>query len=76
MPTKFDPAAGQSLGRRAKHRKPDTKKVLDILHQEEKKRLHVHLPATLHKTLKLRAVEQDSDMTAVVVEALQEYLKG
>ena len=50
--------------------------MLDILHQEEKKRLHVHLPATLHKTLKLRAVEQDSDMTAVVVEALQEYLKG
>ncbi len=76
MPTKFDPEAGQSLGRRAKHRNPDTKKVLDILHQEEKKRLHVHLPATLHKTLKLRAVEQDSDMTAVVVEALQEYLKG
>ena len=72
--TKFDLEVGQSLGRRGTHRNPDTKKVLDILHQEERKRLHVHLPASLHKTLKLLAVEQDRDMTAVVIDALKEYL--
>ena len=74
--TKFDLEAGQSLGRRGTHRNPGTTKVLEILGQEEKKRLHVHLPASLHKTLKLLAVEQDRGMTAIVIDALQEYLEG
>lgn len=72
--SKFNLDAGQSLGRRGAHRNPATQKVLDILHQDEKKRLHVYLPASLHRALKLRAVEQDRDMTAIVVESLRAYL--
>ena len=73
--TQFDLNASQSLGPREAHRNPATQKVLDILHQGEKKRLNVHLPASLHKALKLCAVEQDRDMTAIVVETLKAYLE-
>lgn len=73
--TQFDLDTSRSLGRRGTHHNnPAKQKVLDILHQEEKKRLHVYLPASLHKTLKLRAVEQDRDMTSIVIESLKAYL--
>jgi len=50
--------------------------VIALLQEEEKKRLHVHIPASLHTKLKIRAVEQGRDMTAVVIDALTDYLWG
>ena len=72
--SKFKPDASQSLGRRSSHRNPKTEKVLAALHEEEKKRLHVHIPASLHTKLKMKAVQDDTDMTAVVTAALANYL--
>lgn len=43
---------------------------------EVKKRLHAHIPASLHKKLKLKAVAEDRDMTELVVEALTDYLEN
>ncbi len=74
--SKFRPDASQSLGRRSTHRNPDREKVIAVLQEEEKKRLHVHIPASLHTKLKIRAVEQGRDMTAVVIDALTDYLWG
>lgn len=71
---KFKPDANQSLSRRSRHENPKAEQVLASLQEEDKKRLHVHIPASLHHKLKLRAVEQDTDMTAVVVEALNKHL--
>lgn len=71
---KYKPDARQSLSRRSSHNNPKADTVLAALQKEETRRLHAHIPASLHKRLKLRAVEQGRDMTAVVVEALSEYL--
>ena len=41
---------------------------------EEKKRLHCFIPAGIHRTMKTMALEDDTDMTVLVVEALQNYI--
>lgn len=73
--SKFKPDASQSLGRRSGHRNPKAEEVLATLQEEEKKRLHVHIPASLHRKLKMKAVQEETDMTAVVVEALEAHLR-
>ena len=72
--SKFKPDATQSLGRRSSHQNPNAEKVLAAVQEEEKKRLHVHIPASLYRKLKLRAVDDDSDMTTVVIDALSRHL--
>ncbi|HEV2125675.1 MAG TPA: hypothetical protein VGW38_23220 [Chloroflexota bacterium] len=72
--SKFKPDASQSLGRRSRHQNPKADKVRAALQEEEKKRLHVHIPASLHQKLKLRAVTEERDMTELVTEALESYL--
>lgn len=72
--SKFKPDPSQSLGRRSIHSHPKADQVVQSLAKEETKRLHVHIPSSLHKQLKLRAAEEETDMTAVVVKALTAYL--
>lgn len=69
---KFKPDVSQSLGRRGQHQNPE--KPAASLEEEEKKRLHAHIPASLHMKLKLKAVQEERDMTELVIEALTEYL--
>jgi hypothetical protein len=40
----------------------------------EKRKVAVYLPPDLYKDLRLTAVEEDTSMTAIVVEALTEAL--
>ena len=40
----------------------------------DKKRLHCFIPAGLHHQIKLMALEADTDMTALVVDALENYV--
>ena len=44
---------------------------VDQASEEDKKRLHCFIPAGIHYQLKLMALEGDTDMTALVVEALE-----
>lgn len=71
---KFKPDANQSLSRKSSHRDPKADDVVSSVQEEEKERLHAHIPASLHTQLKLRAVKEDRDMTELVIEALGEYL--
>ena len=41
---------------------------------DEKKRLHCFIPAGLHHQMKLMALEGDTDMTALVVKALERFV--
>ena len=41
---------------------------------EDKKRLHCLIPPGIHRTLKLMAFEVDTDMTVLVIEALENYI--
>ena len=41
---------------------------------EDKKRLHCFIPAGIHRKLRLMALEGDTDMTVLVVEALENYI--
>ena len=41
---------------------------------EEKKRLHCFIPAGIHRTMKRMAFDADTDMTVLVVEALEKYI--
>ena len=41
---------------------------------EEKKRLHCFIPAGIHRTMKQMALDDDTDMTVLVVEALENYI--
>ena len=41
---------------------------------EDKKRLHCFIPAGIHRTMKVMAFEADTDMTVLVVEALENYI--
>lgn len=72
--SKFKPDASQSLSRRGAHQNPQVEKVLAALHEEDKKRLHVHIPVSLHRKLRLKSVEEERDMTALVIDALSAYL--
>ena len=74
--SKFKPDAAAALGRRSTQRPQNAEAILAAVQEEEKKRLHVHIPASLHRTLKRRAVDQDRDMTELVTEALERYLAG
>ena len=47
---------------------------VDQVATEDKKRLHCFIPAGIHHTLKLMALEDDTDMTTLVVNALQNYV--
>ena len=73
MPS-FKPDPTQSLGRRSAHRNPKADTILADLQAEDKKRLHVHIPASLHRKLKLRAAADETDMTELVTQALTTYL--
>ena len=73
--TKIVPDAQLVLGRREAHRHPHHDQVVAQVQEEETQRLHVHLPASLHKALKLHAIQQDRDMKAVVIEALTAHLR-
>ncbi len=74
--SKFKPDAAAALGRRSSQRPSTTDAILAAVQEEEKKRLHVHIPASLHLTLKRRAVDEERDMTELVTEALQQYLSA
>jgi hypothetical protein len=41
---------------------------------EDKTRLHCFIPSELHHQIKLMAVEGRTDMTALVIEALEQYV--
>ena len=41
---------------------------------EDKKRLHCFILAGIHRTMKVMAFEADTDMTVLVVEALENYI--
>ena len=47
---------------------------VDQASAEDKKRLHCFIPASIHRTMKLMALEDDTDMTVLVVEALENYI--
>lgn len=73
--TKFTPDAQLVLGRRGAHQHPDHAQVVAQVQEEDTRRLHVILPASLHKALKLHAVQEDLDMRAVVIEAITSHLR-
>ena len=66
------PETSQTLTRPTPHKRPNGDIV--ALHEENTKRLHAHIPASLHKKLKLHSVEQDRPLTAIVIDALTAYL--
>lgn len=72
--SKFKPDAAASLGRRSSHENPKAEQILAALKEEDKKRLHVFIPASLHQRLKLRSVQEGRGMTDLVVEALSAYM--
>jgi hypothetical protein len=39
------------------------------------KRLNVNIPEDLHKKLKLHSVEQELEMTKIVLKLIEEYLE-
>ena len=41
---------------------------------DEKKRLHCLIPATLHQQFRQIAFDEDSDITNLVIQAMQNYL--
>ena len=41
---------------------------------DDRKRLHCFIPAGIHRQLRLMALEGDTDMTALVVEALENFV--
>ena len=49
---------------------------VDQASAEDKKRLHCFIPAGLHRQLKQMALDADTDMTVLVVEALENYVAG
>ncbi len=67
------PEASQTLTRPTPHKRPKAGDIV-ALHEENTKRLHAHIPASLHKKLKLHSVEQDRPLTAIVIDALTAYL--
>lgn len=73
--SKFKPDAAAALGRRSGVRNPNADAAISAVQVEEKRRLHVHIPVSLHRTLKRRAADQDRDMTEIVTEALEKYLQ-
>jgi len=73
--TKLKPDLSKTLGRRSNHRNPKTEAIVAAVQEEEKKRLHAFIPASLHKKLRLQAATQDRDMTEIIVEALTNHLK-
>ena len=44
---------------------------MDQASTEDKKRLHCFIPATIHHPLRQLALDEDTDMTALVVETLE-----
>ena len=48
---------------------------VDQASAEDKKRLHCFIPAGLHHQIKLTALEDDTDITVLVVEALEKYIE-
>ena len=47
---------------------------VDQASADDKKRLHCFIPAGIHRTMKMMALEDDTDMTTLVVEALENYI--
>ena len=47
---------------------------VDKVTADDKKRLHCFIPAGLHHQMKLMALEGDTDMTALVVDTLENYV--
>ena len=42
--------------------------------EEDKKRLHCFIPAGIHRAMKQMALDEDTDMTVLVIEALENYI--
>ena len=42
--------------------------------EDDKSRLHCKIPVGLHRRLRMMAVQQDTDVTTLVVEALEGYV--
>ena len=72
--TKFASDPKAALGHRSTHQHPKQTQVMAQIQKGEIRRLNVHLPASLHKSLKMHAVEHDMDMKSIVIDALNEYL--
>lgn len=47
---------------------------VDQASEEDKKRLHCFIPAGIHRTMKQMALDEDTDMTVLVTEALEEFI--
>ena len=47
---------------------------VDQASEEDRKRLHCFIPAGIHHQLKQMALDDDTDMTALVVEALENFV--
>jgi predicted HicB family RNase H-like nuclease len=48
--------------------------VIEEVAREETTRLNAMIPVSLHKQVKLQAVEEGRSITDMVIEALEEYL--
>ena len=44
--------------------------------EEPRARLNVEIPKELHKRAKQRALDRDTDLRTIVIEALEQYLNG
>ena len=47
---------------------------MDQTAADEKKRLHCLIPATLHQQFRQIAFDEDTDITNLVIQAMQNYL--
>jgi predicted HicB family RNase H-like nuclease len=48
--------------------------VIEEVAREETTRLNAMIPVSLHKRVKLQAVEEERSITDIVIESLEEYL--
>jgi predicted HicB family RNase H-like nuclease len=48
--------------------------VIEEVAREETTRLNAMIPVSLHKRVKMQAVEEGRSITDIVIEALEEYL--
>lgn len=63
------------LKAKTSRRTTETKELaIDEVAREETTRLNAMIPVSLHKRVKLQAVEEERSITDIVIEALDEYL--
>ena len=65
------------MGARPRGRREDrTAAFVEQVTDEETTQLHCMIPDALHRELKMLAVQDRSTMTALVTEALKQYVAG